>query len=285
MRNVTVTRIKSFVACLGKVKLYVEDAQRGELVINGVPCRKLGELKNGEEKTFSIEEEAVKLFAIADKASRGICNEVVPLPAGSEDITLSGRNHFHPGKGNPFYFDGVTDAITLQNRKKGTAAGWGITVLAVVLGVTIGLVASGDLLFPAEPETFSADGMEITLTDDFSESDVDPYTASYGSRDVVVFVLKETFEGYPEMASLSPEEYGVLWLEANELTAEFTKENGLYTCVYEFTNPKNKTTYTYRSFVFKSDDAFWTFQFATESEQAEEYFPQIYEWASSVKFS
>ncbi|MBQ8431612.1 MAG: hypothetical protein IJX28_01895 [Clostridia bacterium] len=285
MRNLTVCRRKSFVACLGTMKLYVEDAENSELTINGVPCRKLGNLKNGEEKTFSIEENAVKLFVIADKVSKGYCNEFMQLPEGSEDISLCGQNHFNPGKGNPFYFDGVTDAATLQNRKKGAVAGWGIMVLAVLLGVVIGLVASGAFLFAESPETFSASGMEITLTDAFSKTEMEPYAACYDSRHVAVFVLKESFAEYPGVETLTLEEYGDLWLEVNGIASEFTTENGLYTCVYEFTNSDNGKTYTYRNFLFKSDDAFWTFQFATESTRAEEHLPKIYEWAGSVRFS
>ena len=50
MRNLTIVRRKSFVACLAKMKVYIEDPASNELVINKIPCRKLGELKNGEEK-------------------------------------------------------------------------------------------------------------------------------------------------------------------------------------------------------------------------------------------
>ena len=50
MRTLTIKRAKSFVACLAKMKVYVEDPTSREIVINNVPCRKLGDLKNGEEK-------------------------------------------------------------------------------------------------------------------------------------------------------------------------------------------------------------------------------------------
>jgi hypothetical protein len=36
-------------------------------VINNIRCRKLGELKNNEEKTFEIDENQAKVFVIADK--------------------------------------------------------------------------------------------------------------------------------------------------------------------------------------------------------------------------
>ena len=46
MRNLTVKREKSFVACLITMRVFAEDREHGETVIDGTPCRRLGELKN-----------------------------------------------------------------------------------------------------------------------------------------------------------------------------------------------------------------------------------------------
>ena len=67
MRMLTIKRTKSFIACLAKMKVYIEDSSSTEIVINDVPCRKLGVLKNGEEKQFEIDEKEAKVFVIADK--------------------------------------------------------------------------------------------------------------------------------------------------------------------------------------------------------------------------
>ncbi len=56
MRKLTIKRQKSIVACLMKVKFYIEDRANGNHNVNGIPCRLLGKLKNGEEKTFEISE-------------------------------------------------------------------------------------------------------------------------------------------------------------------------------------------------------------------------------------
>ena len=96
MRNLTIKRTKSFVACLAKIRIYIEDPTANEISINNTPCRKLGELKNGEEKTFQIPNEAVKVFVIADKLSRNICNEYYQIPEGEDDISLSGKNKYNP---------------------------------------------------------------------------------------------------------------------------------------------------------------------------------------------
>ncbi len=42
MRNLIITREKSFVACLGVMKVYIEDRMSPEITINNTPCRKPG---------------------------------------------------------------------------------------------------------------------------------------------------------------------------------------------------------------------------------------------------
>ena len=74
MRNLTIKREKSFVSSLAKMKVYIEDPTSNEMRINDVPCRKIGDLKNGEEKTFQIGEEEAKVFVIADKSNKNLQN-------------------------------------------------------------------------------------------------------------------------------------------------------------------------------------------------------------------
>lgn len=88
MRNLTIERRKTFVGCAMKMKVYIEDATSNELVIGGVNCRKLGDVKSGETKTFEVAESSAKVYVIADTLSRNYCNEFYQ---GSEDIALSGK--------------------------------------------------------------------------------------------------------------------------------------------------------------------------------------------------
>ena len=122
MRNLTIKRIKSFVGCLGKVKIYIEDPTSSEIVINGVSCRKLGEIKNGNEATFQIENNALKVFAIFDKLSKNYCNDFYELCEGEEDIYLSGQCRFSLGS-NAFRFDNNPSQSAAANRKKGNKKG------------------------------------------------------------------------------------------------------------------------------------------------------------------
>lgn len=146
MRNLTIKRRKSFVACLMKLKVYIEDPTSSEITITGVPCRKIGELKNGEEKTFSIEEKNLKVFVIADKLSKEYCNDCYKISAGNEDVFLSGQNKYSLSSGNAFRFDGVTDEEILANRNKNTKKGSNVMLIAIIIGIIVGFAIGFGLI-------------------------------------------------------------------------------------------------------------------------------------------
>lgn len=199
MRNLTIKRTKSFVGCLGKMKIYIEDPASSEITINNTPCRKIGDLKNGEEKTFQIDEHEAKVFVIADKLSKDYCNEYYQLSDGGEDVFLSGQNKFNPANGNAFRFDNNESEGIAANRKRGTRKGLFVliaaTVVGVIIGALVGCLCISGLFSSITPEikTFSSDGMTITLTDEFRETNIEYYTVAYDSKNVAVFALKEAF--------------------------------------------------------------------------------------------
>ena len=147
MRNLTIKRTKTFVASLGKLKIYIEDPMANELKINGVSCRKLGEIKNGEEKTFEINETAAKVFVIADKLSKDYCNEFYQLYDGQEDIFLTGQNKFNPMNGNAFVFDNNDNPEVLAARKKGKQKGLIVLIVAAIIGFILGFLLTSGILF------------------------------------------------------------------------------------------------------------------------------------------
>lgn len=146
MRKLTIKRTKSFVGCLAKMKIYIEDNSSDEIIINDIHCRKLGDLKNGEEKTFEIEEQSAKVFVIADKLSKNYCSEFYELPDGKEDICLSGKNCFNPASGNAFRFDNNNSEAALENRKRGSSKGLVILIVAIIVGAAIGFLVTRLLL-------------------------------------------------------------------------------------------------------------------------------------------
>ena len=122
MRKLTIKRHKSIVACAVKDLVYIEDYQSSEITIQGVPCRKIGEIKNGEEKTFEIGEEKQKIFIVFELLLKDTFHTSITIEAGQEDVSLSGK-HYYSVSGNPFRFDGVQlteEEMTNQKKKNRT---------------------------------------------------------------------------------------------------------------------------------------------------------------------
>ena len=292
MRNLTIARKKSFVGSLVKMKVYIEDREAGELTINNVPCRKLGALKNGEKQTFAIEESAAKVYVIADTLSKDYCNEYYELPAGQEDLELTGKNHYNPAAGNPFRFDNNPSAGAEQNRKRGTKVGLIVLVVALVVGSIIGTgigVGAGvinALNKMSEPKDFTVDGMTVTLTKAFQKVDHDGFLAVYGSTDAVLLVEKEAVAANDSLADMTCENYAELFIQNNSLTgSQIREEEGLLWFSYKGTNPDTNVTYRYSVYIFKTENAFWVLQFAVTDKEGDQYADQIMEWAKTVKFS
>ena len=280
MRNLTITRTKSFVACLGKMKVYIEDPMGGSTVISGVNCRKLGDLKNGETVTFPIGEVAARVYVIADQMSKNYSNDYYPLEAGTEDVVLIGKNHFNPGAGNPFRFDGVTDETVLANRKKGGRMGIVILILAAIFGAIMGRSCARVV----QPQDFTVDNMTITLNSEFREADYEGFTKCYESYNMGVSVLKESFSQYPILEDYTLEEYGDAVMWANGLTdSSLTPYADFMYFTYTSTDDAGNT-FGYLATVHQSNDAFWLIQFSTMEEKYPDYESQFLQWAETVRF-
>ncbi len=287
MRNLTIRRTKTYVACLAKMKVYIEDYVNGDTTINNVPCRKLGDLKNGEEKTFVIGDEPAKVFVVADKLSKNLSNEFVNIPAGTEDIFLSGKNWYNPANGNAFRFDGAVDEDVLKNRKKGTKKGIIVIIIAAIIGFIIGIAGTMNDDVEVAPEVFASNGMEITLTNEFTETSVDGYTVCYGSQNVAVFALKEDFALFEGAKEYTLAEYGEMVVDSNGFSSdvELQTVDGLSCFEYEWTNPETNIEYKYLSVVYKTTNAFWLIQFSTTADNYDSCYADFLQWAKSVEFT
>ena len=288
MRNLTILRQKYSAGCLSRVKVYIEDHDNGKMTINGVPCRKLGNLKNGEAKTFEIEEQACRIFTIAGPMSKGYTSDCYQLPAGQEDVSLTGRCCFNPAIGNAFRFDNNNDdEEAVANRRRGLKRGWIILAISVTVGAVAGFligIGSGILFGRAPVErTFSESGMTITLTDRFSKLSLDGFEAAFGSDEVSVFALKEPFTLMEGMADMTPDEYAEITIKNNGLSESSPSSvNGQVRFSYDVFLEEVNDTVHYVAYVYKTDDAFWMVQFATKASLADEYAARIETWARSV---
>lgn len=281
MRNLTITRRKSFVGCAVKDQVYIRDEQAQEITIDGVPCRKIGDIKNGESKTFQIEEGEQQIFLIVDKISKNYCNATVTVPEGQEDVALSGIHKFVYGS-NPFRFDGVQlSEEQLAKQKKNNRKGAVIMIAATVLGLAIGLFLSWSF-FGTEtvsPKTFTKEDFQITLTDAFEPAEQDGFYAFYGSKSAAVFTVREGKEHFDDIAL---EKYGDLVLQANGRTGvKMNQDDGFIW--FEYTETPEEQEFYYLAGCFQSNDAFWVITFATPASNQEQYKDTFLSWAKTIK--
>lgn len=288
MRKLTIKRKKSFVASLAKLKVYIEDPA-GELDITGIKCRLLGTLANGEEKSFYIEENAAKVFVIADKMSRDYCYDCRNLPEGNEDIYLTGKNAFNPATGNAFRFEGGTDEEVAKRHKESKKGGLIVLITAIVIGLTAGWIIGSGVIYSkkkATPKDFSYEEMTITLTALFKEEEVEGRTV-FTSNDVAVFVLRENFvAGDIDLSGYTVRGYAELARENNPVMAGATYEetDGVPNMVYTYAGDDGKT-YVYFTTFYKSSDAFWIVQYFVNESGYESRKPKFIEWAKTVHFA
>lgn len=288
MRKLTIKRKKSFVASLAKLKVYIEDPA-GELDITGIKCRLLGTLANGEEKSFYIEENAAKVFVIADKMSRDYCYDCRNLPEGNEDIYLTGKNAFNPATGNAFRFEGGTDEEIAKRHKESKKGGLIVLITAIVIVLTAGWIIGSGVIYSkkkATPKDFSYEEMTITLTALFKEEEVEGRTV-FTSNDVAVFVLRENFvAGDIDLSGYTVRGYAELARENNPVMAGATYEetDGVPNMVYTYAGDDGKT-YVYFTTFYKSSDAFWIVQYFVNESGYESRKPKFIEWAKTVHFA
>ena len=287
MRNLTIKREKSFVGCLTKARVYICDELTGDTKINGEKCYKLGELKNGEEKTFAIGDEETKIYVIQDKISKNMCNELCYIPAGFENVYLMGECKYNPIGGNNFRFHGMTDPRVLANRKKSSKKFGVFLVFCLILGLVLGFLGGYDAPVygkDGEPHQFiDESGVIITLTDSFKKMDTQA-TFTYGTNDAVVFGEKTEFSDVEGLEDYTLKEYGELLIENKGWDTEVKKEDGITYYLYEVYVENEGADYYYLAALYKTEDAFWTITFAIDEEQYEEYKPLFFEWANSVQF-
>ena len=263
MRNLTITRRKSLVGCAMKDQVYIRDELAYDIFIDGVPCRKIGNIKNGESKTFQIEEEEQQVFLIADKVSKDYCNATVTIPEGQEDIALSGIHKFYFGS-NPFRFDCVQlSEEQLAKQKKNNRKGAVIMIAASIIGLAIGLLLSRGL-FGAEKA---------------SPTEVEGFFSFYRSKSAMVFTVREEETLFGD---ITLEEYGDLVLKANGRTGiKMNQDEGFIW--FEYTDTPEEQEIYYLVVCCRSEDAFWIVNFATPATNRDQYKETFLSWAKSIK--
>ncbi len=282
MRDVTIKREKAAAHSRVGVSVYAEDRDAAELTIEGVPCRKLGELKNGEEQTFTVSSEAVTLYTAVDSRGTFTC-QPYPLEAGEEAVSLAGCVCDDEDGRASFCFgaegDGNADG---KNKLKSALSLVVFIAIGALLGWLIGnLIFDG---FPAPAKNFTADGYSIRLNEDFAETGLDAYAASFESDDVAVFSTKQSYEELGGKDAYTLQEYAQLMIEDNKLADSTVQtKRGVTYFEYEYTSESKIFSYHYTVAVHEGSDSYWLTYFAVDSEDYKEYKNDIFKWAASVQ--
>lgn len=279
-RNLTILRRKRTVACAGKDRVYVRDAQTPEVKILDVPCRLLGELKNGEEKTFAIGCDAQQIFVVAGKPSRFNAATPLEIPAGQEDVSYAGQNEFALG-GNPFRFDGIAPTPAEKKLLKKNL------VLILAISLIVGLISyfatnalmKSVFLKEADPCTFTKENFRITLTEDFTQVEEQGFFACYESSSAVVMVAREECALYEDMDLESYASLVVLAMERNDVQIQGTDD--LFWITYTLTADGQEILY--KVACLKDGGYYWLVNFATPATNRETYEKIFEQWAASIR--
>lgn len=142
--------------------------------------------------------------------------------------------------------------------------------------------------FDATAKTFSDEGMQITLTDDFSKQSVDGYTVCYAADTALVLALHETNDQFAAagVEDVTLDDYAELVTQANSEYNPVAGEDidGNPTLLYDFHNDEQNTDYRYLTVMYQVDDGFWLVQFASVKDDFDTYEPSFVEAAKSVSF-
>jgi len=102
MRKLTINRKKKIVACAMKVYVYLETRVDEDIVLDGIPCKKIDFLKNGKSITFDIPKQAINVFVVYDKFSPTKYKCKYLIPEGTEDVLLFTSARYGLFNGNHF---------------------------------------------------------------------------------------------------------------------------------------------------------------------------------------
>ncbi|MBQ9107184.1 MAG: tyrosine-protein phosphatase [Clostridia bacterium] len=141
MRALTIKRKKSIVSDHVPALVYIEDAA-GSVLINNVPCRNLGKIKNGEEKTFQISNDDLRVFVIAENSLYpNSCDDFFPIPKGTEDLYATGNFFYNPENDTVFLFDDYSLEAVMARRARRIS----IAMLSLCLALCLILVSFATL--------------------------------------------------------------------------------------------------------------------------------------------
>jgi hypothetical protein len=201
MRNLTIKREKTFVGSLMKVHVYIEDHFNSEITINNVPCRKLGDLKNNEEKTFEIElfetgydsNKGRRIYDTAfsmDLSSLGLSESEIFIKKTTTTPSINGEYSLYSD--NSFSFTIDKNTMSYRFRQSGETKTLGTFIIE---GNQITLDPLGDRPeFVGKKAIFSEKGVAIQYYDYGLEKDATIYLPKSSDANLELWISDKNVE-------------------------------------------------------------------------------------------
>ena len=295
MRTITVERRKSKVGALGTFSIYVEDYAQQELLIRAVPCRFVGKIKNGEELRFELDETERRIFVVNGKTSKDFCLEMLRLPAGNSDVTLSGQCRFSIATGNAFRFDDNDTEETRAIRKSAAKTGiLAIILTAVLTPIAVVMLMNGQESLKscfkrASDKSFAVQEMTITLDSTFEKDASLGFAGYLNSAKAGVFVERAGFDEFEEsegLDELTADQFAMFALLGGAYgdDVKLQQEDGIPFIEFSDTDSASGEPIRFLIAFYKSDKAFWDVQFVSLEKDYARMRPSFLKWAKSVTF-
>ena len=285
MRNLIIRRNAANAGKNAPFYIFITDPA-GKHTVNGVSCTLLGAANNGETVYFPIGDQETTIYVLPNASAQNISCEYCTLSAGNQDVYLIGGCK-RAGKGQFRFHFQDNDAAPQRD----------IFKLLISICLTLTLIAAGILFirnipqFQQQPvqgkaKVFAAEGMQITLTDAFSEVDVrsQGFTLGYASKDTVIYILKYPFTGSDGMENIATKDFANIVIgQRPELVGSAYQEEGL--TLFEYTETdSNGETVSYLAVFIKGHDGFWCFEFSTLEANASALRGTYIQYAKSICF-
>lgn len=280
MRYLTLQRTKSAIDFFVTIKVYIEDPASNEIKIQGVPCRKIGELKNGEQQSFIIGDEKLRIYIMSMKIDKNLCPDFYEVPAGTENVFLTCKFIWHPILTDVCRFEGVPTEEMKYHRKQNLKKSFWIVPLALIIYAVIMTSIWNFSFNTPQPKIFTHYGLSITLNEDFVTEDKNEVYAVYTSNEISVTSAHIPL-GY--FADYSVAEFSDRHIETNRLDTVTQQKDGLTFYEYEVTYSKNNQWH-HTTFFYKTDDYFYIVLFSIRKDLYDDYKDDIFEYAKSVTF-
>lgn len=231
-----------------------------------------------------IGDENLRIFVIGDKLSKNYCCDFYEVPAGTENIFISGSCKYNHLSGNSFRFDGIPTEEMKYHRRKSMKKGIAVFAISFIAAIVILFgIAALTLFIEPEEKVFTKSNVSITLNEDFKEEFHSGFTAVYGSNYMAVFMRNEKFNGDEEFEAMTVDEYCQAVIKTNGKNCETKHKDGL--TYYEYTAASDKNyDYRYLCFTYKTESGFWLVQFAVEEDLYSIYEEDIFTYAKSISF-